>query len=136
MKKEQYHRILQNSAIPSGIGQAGYGFTFQQDNDPKHTSQLCKSYLESKEAEGVLDIMIWPPQSPDLNPIELLWEELDRKVRQTAPKSKTAMWESLRETWHSLDQSILTKLVRRMPRLCKAVIRAKGGHFDEKNLPL
>ena len=70
LRKEQYHRILQNSAIPSGIGLAGYGFTFQQDNDPKPTSRLCKSYLESKEAEGVLDIMIWPPQSPDLNPIE------------------------------------------------------------------
>ena len=136
MKKEHYHRILQRSAIPSGIGLAGYGFTFQQDNDPKHTSRFCKNYLESKEAEGILNIMIWPPQSPDLNPIELLWEELDRQVRQSAPKSQTTMWESLQRTWNSLDPKILTKLVRRMPRLCKAVIKAKGGHFDEKKLPL
>jgi transposase len=136
MRKEQYHRILQNSAIPSGIGLAGYGFIFQQDNDPKHTSRLCKNYLETKEAEGVLEVMISPPQSPDLNPIELLWEELDRKVRETTPKSQTAMWEALQQTWNTMDQNILAKLVRRMPRLCKAVIIAKGGHFDEKNLPI
>ena len=136
MRKEHYHRILQNNAIPSGIGLAGYGFTFQQDNDPKHTSLLCRNYLAKKEADGILNIMVWPPQSPDLNPIELLWEELDRRVRASAPKSQSEMWGCLEENWNSINSEILVKLVKRMPRLCKAVIKANGGHFDEKKLPL
>lgn len=134
MKKEQYHSILKNSAIPSGIGLIGYGFTFQQDNDPKHTSLLCRNYLESKENEGVLQFMEWPPQSPDINPIELLWDELDRQVRTMRPTSKSHMWECLKRAWYSLDVKKLQKLVERLPRICQAIIKARGGHFDEKRL--
>ena len=57
-------------AIPFGLRLVGPSFIFQQDNDPKHTSRLCKGYLTKKESDGVLRQMTWPPQSPDLNPIE------------------------------------------------------------------
>ncbi|CAJ0937481.1 unnamed protein product [Ranitomeya imitator] len=43
-----------------------------KDNDPKHTSRLCQGYLTKKESDGVLSHMTWPPQSPDLNPIEMV----------------------------------------------------------------
>ncbi|CAJ0955790.1 unnamed protein product [Ranitomeya imitator] len=49
------------------------------DNDPKHTSRLCKGYLTKKESDGVLRQMTWPPQSPDLDPIKMVWGELDRE---------------------------------------------------------
>lgn len=72
MKKEDYKRILQTHAIPSGLRKIGRGFILQQDNDPKHSSRLCRGFVERKEANGTLSNMVWPPQSPDLNPIELL----------------------------------------------------------------
>ena len=134
MKKEDYHRILQYSAIPSGIGLIGYGFKFQQDNDPKHTSKLCSDYLNKKEEEGVLENVIWPPQSPDVNPIELLWDELKRRVRDLKPTSQISMWNCLNEVWNNLQAETLQKLVRRMPKICAALIKAKGGHFDESKL--
>ena len=52
----------------------------------QHTSGLCKGYLTMKESDGVSQ-MTWPPQSPDLNPIEMVWDELDRKVKEKQPTS-------------------------------------------------
>lgn len=134
MKKEQYHQILIRRAIPSGLRIIGRGFTMQQDNDPKHSSRLCRGYLETKEENGVLVNMVWPPQSPDLNPIELLWEELDRRVREVCPSSAGDLWHKLQDAWASLEAAQINKLIERMPRLVNAVLRAKGGFFDEKDV--
>lgn len=134
LKKEQYHSILQRSAIPSGIGLIGHGFILQQDNDPKHTSKLCKHYLEKKEEEGILETMAWPPQSPDINPIELLWDELDRQVRKQCPSNQNDLWNCLNTAWDHLEPRTLQKLVERLPKICAAIIKARGGHIDEKGL--
>ncbi|XP_071996534.1 F-box/LRR-repeat protein 17 isoform X4 [Engystomops pustulosus] len=55
------------------------------DKDPKHTSRLCTGYLTKKDSDGVLCQMTWPPQSPDLNPIMMVWSELDRRVKAKGP---------------------------------------------------
>ena len=85
MKKEEYHSILVRHAIPSGKRLFGSAWIFQQDNDPKHTSNMCKSYIQKKVQSGEMLYMDWPPQSPDLSPIELLWEEVDRQVQAKSP---------------------------------------------------
>jgi transposase len=135
MKKEDYHSILQRHAIPSGLRLYGEGFVMQQDNDPKHTSLLCRNYLKSKEESGVLRILEWPSQSPDLNPIELLWEEMDREIKKRKPTSLRDLENICRQVWSELAPEILQKLINRLPRLCQAVIEAEGGYFDEKYAP-
>lgn len=68
---------------------------------------MYQLFATKKEA-GVLDVMEWPPQSPDLNPIELLWEELDRRVRDLKPTSLPNLWDccsDLRDTILILNET-------------------------------
>ena len=83
-----YYSILQRCANPSGLRLVGLSFVFQQGNDPKH---LHKGYLTKKESGGVLHQMTWPPQSTDLYPIEMVWDELDCRDKQKQPTSAQHM---------------------------------------------
>ena len=67
-----------------------------------HTSRLCKGYFTEKESDELLHQMTWSPQSPDLNPIEMVWDELDRRVMEKQPTSAQHMWELLQDCWKSI----------------------------------
>uniref|UniRef100_A0A4W5PCG0 Tc1-like transposase DDE domain-containing protein n=1 Tax=Hucho hucho TaxID=62062 RepID=A0A4W5PCG0_9TELE len=68
----------------------------------QHTSRLCKGYMTKKERDGVLHQMTWPPQSPDPTQIEMVWDELDRRVKEKQPTSAQHMWELLQDCWKSI----------------------------------
>ena len=92
LNQKGYHSILQRHALPSGKRLVGKGFIMQPDNNLKHSSHYCQNYLKKKEKEKELKIMTWPPQSPDLNPIELVWAEMDRRVKAKQPTSADHLW--------------------------------------------
>ena len=69
---------------------------FQEDNDPKPSSKLCRNHLSELENYKIIKRMIWPAQSPDFSPIEFLWDELERNVKKLMPKSGEDMWPKLK----------------------------------------
>lgn len=79
MKKESYLDIIKNNLHSSAhkLGSEGR-FYFQQDNDPKHTAYIVKQWLLYNTPQ----MLHTPPQSLDLNPIEYIWEELERQIRK------------------------------------------------------
>ena len=72
--------------------------------------------------------MVWPPQSPDLNPIEAIWDYVDVRVKKSIRTSKEHMWNNIQYVWNNIPKSTLRKYIFSMKNRCKAVIMAKGGH--------
>lgn len=98
-------------------------FTFMQDNDPKHTSRKAVDFFKKNKVK-VLD---WPAQSPDLNPIEHLWDVLKRRLRESHSSNLHELRRKVREVWDGILPEVTRNLVNSLPRRLEAVIAANGG---------
>jgi hypothetical protein len=128
MKKEDYIRIL-NTTLREGLEYYGYqqgDFIFQHDNDPKHTAKATTRYLEQQEME----VLPWPAQSADLNPIENVWYYLKTQIgrRERRPTSIDELWTMVTEEWELIPLDFIQKLYEPMPRRVQAVYKARGGN--------
>ena len=99
-----------------------FGWRYQHDNNPKHTSRLVKGWLNDNK----VNVLAWPAQSPDLNPIEHLWEEVDRRVRGENYSKEGDLMAAIEREWMKITLCRIIKLIDSMPSRCQAVIRAKG----------
>jgi len=99
---------------------------FQHDNDPKHTAHSTTELL-STQNWAVLD---WPPQSPDMNPIEHLWKHVKNELYLDSemPTNKDDLWVKVERIWDSIDPAVCLNLIDSMPRRVEALLKARGGH--------
>ncbi|XP_011144066.2 uncharacterized protein LOC105185907 [Harpegnathos saltator] len=122
MDQTVYINILQNVMLPYAKRFLGRGFIFQQDNDPKHRAVKVQEWFRRHR----VILMDWPNQSPDLNIIESLWEELERRLAGKRATNAAQKFSQLEEEWKKIPQATIDALIDSMPRRCQAVIDAKG----------
>ncbi|GBB92312.1 hypothetical protein RclHR1_00020015 [Rhizophagus clarus] len=88
----------------------------------------ARTVKQWKEDNSIIDFP-WPAQSPDLNPIEHLWDVLERRVREHKPHPKNIeeLMVILEEEWNKIEPEILTNLVESLPRRVQAVLDSHGN---------
>ena len=99
-------------------------FIFQQDNAPIHKAKKTIKYFEDSNIE----LLEWPPQSPDLNPIENIWALLDKNITIENRRNRDEFFKSLVDAWNNLSLDVLKNLVESLPRRLEAVVKSKGGN--------
>lgn len=126
MRQDQYIRVLQAKLLPQVQEWFPNGdFIFMQDSAPCHKAKSVSKFLN----ENKVKLLDWPGNSPDLNPIENLWEVMKREIAKENITTKQRLIERLTQVWHETEivQENAKKCIDSMPRRIQAVIRAKGG---------
>ena len=72
-------------------------------------------------------MLIIPPQSPDINPIEDIWAEIGKRLNKFQITSKQVLKDKIIEIWNSVECSFTKSLVYSMERRLRFIIAAKGG---------
>ncbi|GFV74293.1 transposable element Tcb2 transposase [Trichonephila clavipes] len=105
----------------------GDKFVFMDDNATCHRTLAVQDCLDS---EGI-QRLVWPARSPDLNPIENVWDALGRQVagRNYTPTNKNTLIRALTEEWDKLPQQLLDNVVQSMVRRVECCITLHGGHI-------
>lgn len=105
----------------------GPDFLLMDDNARPHRANIVDEYLES---EGISRLE-WPAYSPDLNPIENLWDALGRAVsaRLPPPGSLRELETALMEEWPLLSSAMVDHLIESMDNRCKVCVKVRGGHI-------
>ncbi len=100
---------------------------FQQDNASCHKAQIISDWFLENDNEFTL--LKWPPQSPDLNPIEYIWDAVEQEIRimDVQPTNLQQLCDAIMLIWTEISEECFQRLVESMPRRIKAVLTSKGG---------
>ena len=124
LDSKAYIKVISGSIKTDGRRLGGNNFIFQQDGAPCHTSKYSIAWLK----RNGINSLPWTPQSPDLNPIEHLWEHIASQMDQKPCRNIEELKDLIFETWYSTKEEVTSNLVGSLPQHVRCVIKAKGGH--------
>ena len=121
--QDSYITLLTDVVLPE-FEASEHELVFQQDNAPCHTARRVLEFMENRGMR-TLD---WPAQSPDLSPIEVLWNVLKErlKVRNPRPRTRPSIIIAIKEIWLELEDHIREKLCMGFRDRMRECIKNKG----------
>ncbi|UYV78657.1 hypothetical protein LAZ67_16002308 [Cordylochernes scorpioides] len=90
---------------------------YQQDNARPHTARISQQALQD------VQMLPWPPYSPDLSPIEHVWDIIGRRLHALPqPRSEDELWQMVEREWRAIPQDAIRTLIDSLPRRVAACI--------------
>lgn len=126
MNAQKYISVLQTRLLPQiKDWRCENDWIFQQDSAPCHTAKAVKTWI----AKNNVKVLPWAGNSPDMNPIENLWDLLKEEIHSVPITTKTALIERLIHVWFHSEKikDHCTNMIKSMPHRVKALLKAKGG---------
>ena len=106
-------------------------FIFQQYGAPSHTANKTQDWCES-HFPAFWRKDLWPPSSPDLNPLDFcLWSILEKEACATVHNNTEALKKSLEREWAKIPQETIRAAVKSFRGRLERIIAAKGGHIEK-----
>ncbi|KAL0179068.1 hypothetical protein M9458_024510, partial [Cirrhinus mrigala] len=98
----------------------------QHDNARPHVARICTQFLETEN----IPVLAWPAYSPDMSPMEHVWDPLERCIRQRVPVPTNIqqLHTAIEEEWTNIPQATINNLINSMRRRCVSLREANGGH--------
>ena len=113
---------------------------FQQDNTSPHISKKTRAWFDTAMSEHNFVKMEWPPNSPDMNPMENLWAHLKTELHRRYPDTKTlhgspdairrTLTARLTEVWWDIGEEVQSHLIESMPHRVQVLRDAKGWYTE------
>jgi len=117
-----YQQIIDENLIDEMNMLYEDGWWLMQDNASCHTSRSTHDWLENMN----IRVIDWPPNSPDLNPIENVWGMMKIIISHEEPIGMGPFKQIVRDVWAQIDHDKLESFLKSMPQRIEKVIAAKG----------
>ena len=109
-----------SSSFPSRHGPA----ILMHDNAKPHVARICRQFLKRNN----VNVLLWPVVSPDMSPIEHIWDYLGRKIRASGNLHNLRDLENaLIQEWNNIPNVVIKRYVRSMRGRFAACINSRGG---------
>lgn len=119
------NQLYSSTLLPTAkkfYGNDNSNWLLLEDNDPKHKSRLCTAWKE----ENHIEQMVWPPQSPDCNPIENVWAIIKARLRGKTFRNLKQFSAFILRQWKGFQREYAENLSKSMPKRCARVIEKEG----------
>ncbi|GFS79527.1 transposable element Tc1 transposase [Trichonephila clavipes] len=122
--------ILRPIVVPY-VAAIGGDFILMDDDCRPRRANLVENFLFE---EGIVR-MEWPASSPDMNPIEHVWDALGRRVAdcQPLPQTLQELERALLEEWDRIPQFVINSLIDSMPQRCSTLLAVRENHTPTEN---
>ena len=117
----KYREDILHPIVLSFLQQRNFDHAFQHDNAKSHVARVFQDFL----IQNHIRVLSWPALSPDLSPIELLWDELGRgfRHRQMPPETVQKLHDTLVHEWNNIPQAFIQRLIGSICRRCESLCR-------------